>query len=97
MADIIQFRPRQRFVGMHLRCPFCGGNDGYVNIGAQSWGTCDRHGLRWFMGANISDAWLGESPRDWTANAHYLDDLQLVYVDLAGRPDGPCHAPEGAA
>jgi len=36
-SNIVPFRPRRSFVGEHHRCPFCGGSDGFVYVGAQAW------------------------------------------------------------
>lgn len=81
MSNVLQFQPRRRCVGEHHRCPFCGSTDGYVNVGAQSWGICDQHQVKWYIGANIGDEWLAETPHDWIVNAHYLDNLDRIYPD----------------
>jgi hypothetical protein len=81
MSSIITFSPRRQCVGTHRRCPFCDSMDGFVNISAQQWGVCDRHRVKWYLGANLTDDWLRESRRDWIANAHYLDALERVYPD----------------
>jgi len=71
-CDIIPFRPRRDDTRIHYRCPFCGGIDGRFDIGAQAWAVCETHRIKWWIGSNIDDTWLGETWRDWTANAHYL-------------------------
>jgi len=82
MTNVISFRPRRRCVGVEHRCPFCGDMDGFVHIGAQAWGVCDWHQVKWYIGANISGDWEIETARDWEANAHYLDGLRHIYPDL---------------
>jgi hypothetical protein len=51
----------------------------FVNIGAQQWGYCEKHRVKWHLGANLTDDWLQETDRDWIANRHFLDGLALVY------------------
>jgi hypothetical protein len=83
MNNIVMFRPKVCSVGLNHRCPFCGGWDGFVNIRAQQWAICDRHRVKWYLGSNLTDDWMQETQRDWTANAHYLDTLDRVYPDDA--------------
>jgi hypothetical protein len=41
----------------------------------------------------IDDTWLNETPRDWTASAHYLDGFQQVYGSAMQREDNPSIKP----
>ena len=85
MSNVIQFRPRRRVAGWEHKCPFCGDGSSFVNVGAQQWGICDRHQVKWFIGVNATDDWLQQTQRDWIANRHYLEGLSLVY------PEPPLH------
>ena len=86
---IIPFRPHRRDTCINYRCPFCGGTDGFYNIGAQAWAVCEAHRVKWWIGTAIDDEWLNETPRDWTASAHYLDSFQQVYGSAMQRGDNP--------
>lgn len=39
-------------------CPLCGGNDGYLNLGAAHWFICREHKTKWLIGENLFDSWM---------------------------------------
>jgi hypothetical protein len=47
---IIPFRPRRHDTCVTYRCPYCGGEDGFVYIGAQAWAVCEAHHVKWWVG-----------------------------------------------
>jgi hypothetical protein len=53
-------------------CPLCGGNDGYLNVGAAHWFYCQEHATRWCAGANLFSGWRQESEECWRKNAENL-------------------------
>ena len=38
-------------------CPECGDSGRYINIGQGHWFYCERHRVRWFVGANLFSTW----------------------------------------
>jgi hypothetical protein len=62
------------------RCPICGGNDGYLNVGRDHWFKCDRHRMRWCAGSNLLSSWRYETPKDWERNRALLENYENVEV-----------------
>lgn len=42
-------------------CPVCGGEDGYMNVGATHWFYCTAHLTRWSPGDNLFSDWREET------------------------------------
>lgn len=59
-------------------CPRCGRDDGILNVGADHWGICERHGVKWWIGRNLSPDWQREPARVWLANERKLAGLTQV-------------------
>jgi hypothetical protein len=79
MSNVLVFTPRRSGAGLHHRCPYCGDMDAFCNVIAQQYGYCEKHRVKWHLGANLTDDWLQETTRDWVANRHFLDGFDLVY------------------
>lgn len=59
-------------------CPFCGRSDGYMNIGADHYGSCETHKTKWYFGSNLFSCWRHETDEDWRRNEDILED----YLDV---------------
>lgn len=59
-------------------CPVCGGNDGYMNLGADHWFFCARHRTKWLVGANLFSSHMDESEADWHRNHEELQQFTEV-------------------
>ena len=59
-------------------CPFCGANDGYLNVGAAHWLSCAEHKTRWCAGENLFSGWRSEEEADWRRNAEMLAEYAEV-------------------
>ncbi len=66
-------------------CPYCGSNDGYLNVGRTHWFICREHKIRWWVGCNIWPTWKHETEEDWTRNAALLADYAQVEPRANGR------------
>jgi len=55
------------------KCPQCGDNDGYLNIGRGHWFYCQEHRTRWYAGANLFDSWKGETEAEQRARYEEMD------------------------
>jgi hypothetical protein len=67
------------------KCPECGGNDGYLNIGADHWFVCRRHSVKWYAGKANFPGWLTENERTWRLNLILLSHYREV-VARTGQP-----------
>lgn len=84
MGELIQLRSttsRRRDALTRTRrlppgCPECGRHDGKLSTGAEIWGYCGRHQVKWLVGRN--DAWRDESPEAWSRNAAQLERMHDV-------------------
>ena len=65
-------------------CPECGGNDGYLNIGSSHWFYCDRHRVKWWVGADLFSGWRDEAKAKWGENARFLSAFREVELYYAG-------------
>lgn len=59
-------------------CPECGRNDGYLNVGREHWGMCDKHKTKWWIGSNLFSSWKEETEEEWKKNAERLSAYQEV-------------------
>jgi hypothetical protein len=78
-----QVKPRydgNRYFGV---CPYCGNNDGLLNIGRAHWVFCETHRARWCVGSNLFSSWREQEPSDWEANAARLADFTDVEPAVA--------------
>lgn len=66
------------------RCPTCGRNDGYLNLGREHWFKCDEHGLKWWGGENLFSTWRDETSEIWKSNDELLGDYLEVEPLLPG-------------
>ena len=57
-------------------CPYCGGNDRYLNVGRAHWFVCHRHRVKWWGGENVFGTWRHQTIHDWRANARLLSHYQ---------------------
>ncbi len=64
-------------------CPTCGDTDGFLNVGSNHYGTCDKHQVYWWIGANLFSCWQEEDRTTWQANVDLLK--------LRRRADGGNH------
>jgi hypothetical protein len=53
-------------------CPFCGSNDGYLNVGAAHWFICEEHKTKWCAGMNLFSGWRDEDEDLWIRNHETL-------------------------
>ena len=60
------------------RCPHCGGNDGYLNVGRAHWFACNRHRTKWCAGENLFSAWRREPSSVHRENAERLATYEEV-------------------
>lgn len=66
-------------------CPVCGGNDGFLNSGPAEWFVCLKHGVKWFVGANLFSDWWDEDEATRQKSADTLSRLsEVVPRRLAG-------------
>ena len=61
-------------------CPLCGKNDGYLNAGAQHWGICKEHKVRWLHGENLFPEWKNQTIAEYLCNIRLLDSYK-EYVE----------------
>jgi uncharacterized Zn finger protein (UPF0148 family) len=59
-------------------CPYCGQNEGYMNIGRSHWDSCSKHKTKWLIGENLFSSWRDESPPVWKQNAQKLEGYKEV-------------------
>ena len=59
-------------------CPYCGGNDGFFNIGRVHFFVCDEHKVLWPYGENLFRCWRDETQLDWDRNAKQYADYKRV-------------------
>lgn len=60
------------------RCPECGGNDGFLNIGRNHVFMCNKHKLAWIVGSNWFRCWRNETEEDWKKNKAILSEYRKV-------------------
>lgn len=63
------------------RCPVCASEGRWLNIGCDHWIMCERHGLRWCIGSNLTDSWKRQTEEDWARNR----ELLARCIELKGR------------
>jgi hypothetical protein len=83
---------RRHAAALEAVCPHCGTTDGYLNVGSEHWGVCDRDGTRWRIGADRYADWRGETPADWDLNRTYLQGYRVVeprWIRPEDAPEGP--------
>lgn len=54
-------------------CPYCGNNDGFVNVERCHWFVCHAHKTTWLYGVNLFSGWRDEDDEVWQHNARMLD------------------------
>lgn len=61
-------------------CPECRSANGVLvrNVNRCHWFCCDRHRLKWYIGANLFSAWREEPECVWLENAELLDTYRDV-------------------
>ena len=59
-------------------CPYCGQNEGYMNIGRSHWYRCSKHKTKWLIGENLFSSWRDENPSIWKQNAQKLEGYKEV-------------------
>ena len=59
-------------------CPYCGQNEGYMNIGRSHWYSCSKHKTKWLIGENLFSSWRDENPSIWKQNAQKLEGYKEV-------------------
>ena len=59
-------------------CPYCGGNDGYLNVERGHWFMCDRHKTKWCAGSNLFSGWRDENEEVWRLNRFRLAEYMTV-------------------
>jgi len=57
-----------RETGYFGGCPVCHGDDGYFNVGRGHWFVCDRHRVKWCLGANLFSSWKFETEDEQRRN-----------------------------
>ena len=60
------------------RCPKCGRNDGFFNVGAAHWFVCHVHGICWCVGSNLFPCWRFEDQCEWQGNREMLSSYESV-------------------
>jgi hypothetical protein len=73
-------------------CPYCGKNDGYVNIGRSHWFKCDEHQTRWLVGSNLFSSWQYETEAEQRAwyDAHNFgawEEVEPAFPKREGAPE----------
>lgn len=56
-------------------CPQCGKSDGFMNDGADHWGVCVAHGVKWYVGSNLFSGWRDEPEEQRERNRARLATL----------------------
>lgn len=59
-------------------CPECGSEPFWRNIYKNHWLSCERHGLKWWIGSNLFSSWQSETDADWKLNAERLKGYRKV-------------------
>ena len=73
MGEVVEFKPRRAIPDNCFGgCPYCGENNGFLNIGRGHWFFCDQHKTTWLFGSNIFSSWREEDEETWQQN-----DLKL--------------------
>jgi hypothetical protein len=70
-------------------CPYCGDDDGYLNIGIDHWFICDLDMTKWYMGSNVFSIDEDETEQVWEENAARLARYRKVapvFVTAVGMP-----------
>ena len=84
-------------------CPYCGANDGYMNVEREHWFICNRHKTKWLIGSNLFSGWKDEDETEWTRNEYRLENYMEVEpilpqeesdTDMDEDPPPPDEAPD---
>lgn len=59
-------------------CPYCGLNDGCLNLGRDHWYVCHTHRTKWWVGSNLFSSWRHEDEEDWALHALRIRDYEEV-------------------
>ena len=59
-------------------CPYCGANDGYMNVERDHWCVCDKHKTKWRIGSNLFSDWKDEDENVWMKNEYRLANYMKV-------------------
>ena len=59
-------------------CPYCGGNDGYINVGPNHWFVCRTHKVKWKAGKDNFPGWRSENEQTWKINYIFLSHYREV-------------------
>ncbi len=59
-------------------CPYCGKDDGFINLRRDHWFVCETHKTRWCSGSNTFKCWREEDDWDWAENF----DRLLTYTKV---------------
>ena len=71
-------------------CPYCGGNDGYLNVEREHWFMCDKHRTKRLIGSNLFSGWWDEGEEVWLKNQYRLQNYMTVAPVYPERdPDMP--------
>lgn len=60
------------------KCPVCGKNDGYLNLGAEQWFVCRAHKTKWLLGENLSNSWKNQTIAEYLTVEQILDQYDEV-------------------
>jgi hypothetical protein len=82
MSAIVQLLPVD--VEYFGGCPNCGRLEKWRNVGRAHWASCDSHGVKWCVGANLFSSWREETAATWDANNATLADL----IEVEPLPSG---------
>ncbi len=58
--------------------PLCGGNDGYVNLGAEQWCICRDHKMKWLLGENLFEGWQNQAISEYLLIEQMLSQYKEV-------------------
>ncbi|MCC6946116.1 MAG: hypothetical protein IT335_16185 [Thermomicrobiales bacterium] len=60
------------------RCPVCGDDSPYVNIGKTHWKVCERDKIAWAFGGNLFSTWVFETEEDWQRNRELVETCKVI-------------------
>jgi hypothetical protein len=60
-------------------CPECGAAGACLNIHADHWLICHKHGVKWFVGSKLFSGWREEAEELWNRNAQFLAGFRHIH------------------
>jgi len=76
VSNVIKLRPTTtEYWG---GCPYCGTNDGYINLGAEHWFVCGAHQTKWCVGSNLFSGWQDDTEEQRAESAAKLSGFRAV-------------------